>query len=66
MYVSTGSACNKNNVSPIIQAIKVPKEYGLGTVRISFSDESTVEEAKEFFVEFENAVNDIRSIVGRR
>lgn len=66
IYVSTGSACNKNNVSPIIQAIKVPKEYGLGTVRISFSDESTVEEAKEFFVEFENAVNDIRSIVGRR
>lgn len=66
MYVSTGSACNKNNVSPIIQAIKVPKEYGLGTVRISFSDESTMEEAKEFFVEFENAVNDIRSIVGRR
>lgn len=66
IYVSTGSACNKNNVSPIIQAIKVPKEYGLGTVRISFSDESTVEEAKEFFLEFENAVNDIRSIVGRR
>lgn len=66
MYVSTGSACNKNNVSPVIQAIKVPKEYGLGTVRISFSDESTIDEAKEFFVEFERAVNDIRSIVGRR
>ena len=66
MYVSTGSACNKNNVSPIIQAIKVPKEYGLGTVRISFSDESTIDEAKEFFIEFERAVNDIRSIVGRR
>lgn len=65
MYISTGSACNKNNISPVIKALGVDKNHALGTVRISFSDESTIEESNEFFKEFELAVKDIRSIVGR-
>ncbi|WP_300410940.1 cysteine desulfurase family protein [Lagierella sp.] len=65
IYISTGSACNKNNISPVIKALGVDGDHALGTVRISFSDESTIEECDEFFKEFEVAVNDIRSIVGR-
>lgn len=66
IYISTGSACNKNNVSSVIGAIGIPKEYGVGTVRISLSDESSMDEAIRFFKEFELAVTDIRSIIRRR
>lgn len=38
IYVSTGSACNANNIqiSHVIKAINVPLEYAKGTIRISF------------------------------
>lgn len=46
--ISTGSACDSENtqISHVIQAIKVPKEYAQGTVRISFGKYNTEEDAK--------------------
>lgn len=46
--ISTGSACDSENtqISHVIQAIKVPKEYAQGTVRVSFGKYNTEEEAK--------------------
>ena len=46
--VSTGSACDSVNqqVSHVIQAIEVPKEYAEGTLRITFGKENTIEEAE--------------------
>lgn len=46
--ISTGSACDSENtqVSHVIQAIKVPKEYAQGTVRVSFGKYNTEEDAK--------------------
>lgn len=46
--ISTGSACDSKNtrVSHVIQAIKVPKEYAQGTVRVSFGKYNTEEDAK--------------------
>ena len=48
IMVSTGSACDSVNtqISHVIKAIGVPKEYAMGTVRISFGRENTVEEAE--------------------
>ncbi len=45
--VATGSACNSKEaeVSHVIRAIGVPPEYALGTIRISFGPENTVEDA---------------------
>lgn len=47
IYISTGAACDgKNNkVSHVIKAIKVPKDYATGTIRISFGKENNIEEA---------------------
>ena len=46
--ISTGSACDSENtqISHVIQAIKVPKEYAQGTVRVSFGKYNTEEDAK--------------------
>ncbi len=41
--VSTGSACNSGSIEPshVLQAIKVPKEYINGTIRITLGKETT-------------------------
>lgn len=43
IYVSTGSACNSTSIelSHVIKAINVPKEYAYGTIRISLGFENT-------------------------
>ena len=45
--ISTGSACDSVNtqVSHVIKAIGVPKEYAEGTIRISFGRENKLEDA---------------------
>lgn len=45
--VSTGSACDSvnNQISHVIKAIHVPKEYAEGTIRVSFGKDNTIEEA---------------------
>ena len=47
IFISTGSACDSvnNQVSHVIKAIKVPKEYAEGTIRISFGKENTIADA---------------------
>ena len=46
--VSTGSACDSKNteISHVLQAIKLDEDFALGTVRISFGKNNTVEEAE--------------------
>ena len=46
--VSTGSACNSNQIkiSHVLKALKVPKNYIRGTVRITFGKENTLEDAE--------------------
>lgn len=47
--VSTGSACDSKRIrlSHVLEAMKVPKEYASGTIRISFSHSNTKAEAIE-------------------
>ena len=49
IFISTGSACDSFNtqVSHVIRAIGVPKEYALGTIRISFGADNTESDASE-------------------
>lgn len=46
IYVSSGSACssNKNSVSSVLTAIKLPKEQLESTLRFSFSEDNTEEQ----------------------
>lgn len=48
IYVSSGSACSSNKpmLSPILQAVGVPRELLGSTLRFSFSIDTTVEEAE--------------------
>lgn len=48
IYVSTGSACNSKvvKISPVLQALKIPKEYIRGTIRITFGKENISEDAE--------------------
>ena len=45
--VSTGSACDSVNtqISHVLQAIGLPEEKAMSTIRVSFSKENTIEEA---------------------
>ncbi len=47
--ISTGSACDSVNtqVSHVVRAIGIPKEYAKGTIRISFGRDNVVEDASE-------------------
>ena len=47
--ISTGSACDSVNtqVSHVIRAIDVPREYAEGTIRVSFGRDNEVEDAAE-------------------
>ncbi len=46
--VSTGSACDSHNtnISHVLQAIHLNKEYAKGTIRISLGKDNTIEEIK--------------------
>lgn len=48
--ISQGSACHSASLEPsaVIKALNLPKEYELGTIRISFSEENTVAEVSAF------------------
>ncbi len=47
--ISTGSACDSVNtqVSHVIKAIGVPKEYAEGTIRVSFGRDNKIEDAAD-------------------
>ena len=46
--ISTGSACDSENtqISHVIKAIKVPEEYAMGTIRVSFGRDNQISDAK--------------------
>ena len=48
VMVSTGSACNSKNtrISHVLKAMQVPESYALGTIRVSFGRENTIEDAE--------------------
>ncbi len=48
IFVSTGSACNSKSseLSHVIKAVHVPKDYAFGTIRISLGYENTAEEVE--------------------
>ena len=45
--ISTGSACDSVDaaISHVIQATKVPVEYAEGTIRVTFGEDNTVDDA---------------------
>lgn len=53
IYISTGSACDSQNtqISHVIKAITVPKEYAYGTIRVSFGKQNTLEDARNIGIE---------------
>ena len=48
IIVSTGSACDSKNtqISHVLKAMEVPESYALGTIRVSFGRENTIEDAE--------------------
>ncbi len=65
IYISTGSACGKNKRSRIVDAIDLPKGYEDGTIRISFSKNSTLEDVNIFYKYLVKYIEEIRSITRR-
>ncbi|MFG0328527.1 MAG: cysteine desulfurase family protein [Phycisphaerales bacterium] len=51
LYASAGSACSSGSLepSPILRALGVPDEYAHGSVRFSFSHETTADEVEKGF-----------------
>jgi cysteine desulfurase len=56
---SAGAACHsdKVDVSPVIEAMQVPLEYAMGTIRFSVGRNTTEEEIKDALNEIEKVVN---------
>lgn len=48
IYVSTGSACNSETqiISHVLKALKIPKDYIRGTIRITFGKNNSPEDAE--------------------
>ncbi|MBQ9441873.1 MAG: cysteine desulfurase [Selenomonadaceae bacterium] len=48
IYVSTGSACNSKTqiISHVLKALKIPKDYIRGTIRITFGKNNSSEDAE--------------------
>ncbi len=48
IYVSTGSACNSKTqiISHVLKALKIPKDYIRGTIRITFGKNNSPEDAE--------------------
>ena len=46
--VATGSACNsrQTEISHVLKALKVPREYIRGTIRVTFGRENSIDEAE--------------------
>lgn len=64
VFISTGSACNKDEKSYVIEELKIDDKYRNGCIRISLSKNSTMEEAKEFINILKEKIKIIRRILG--
>ena len=67
IYVSTGSACNAKNkkYSHVIEALNIDVALMKGTIRISFSRYSTMDEVKYTLKELKVSVEELRKIIIR-
>lgn len=46
IYVSSGSACAKGKASHVLEAMQLPRQQALSSIRVSFSRENTLEDAQ--------------------
>lgn len=62
--VSTGSACDSKNtqISHVLRAMQLPEDYALGTIRVSFGKNNTLENA----CEIANAIVSIMASISKR
>lgn len=59
ILVSAGSACSKGEPSHTLAAMGVPRRVAESAVRVSFSDENTVEQARIFVAAVEDAAKEL-------
>lgn len=66
IYVSSGSACNSGDATPsyVLRAIDVPDDYIRGTIRITISDEITLDEIDYIVEQIKDCVEKLREING--
>lgn len=57
IYVSSGSACAKGHSSHVLSAMGLPREKADSAVRVSFSDENTVEDIDKLINSLEIALS---------
>ncbi|MDR0738903.1 MAG: cysteine desulfurase [Oscillospiraceae bacterium] len=62
IFVSSAAACSKNKRSHVLTAMGLPNEYIDSAIRISFSNQTTFEEIKEFLYELEIAVKNLKDL----
>lgn len=64
IYVSAGSACSSTKIttSHVIEAIKVPKDYSNGTIRISLGNNTTKDQVERAIKEIKDSVEKLRKI----
>ncbi len=67
IYVSAGSACDSKNLSPspVLAAIKVPDAYINGTIRITLSENLTVNDVDYIVSTIHKRVNQLRNFSGK-
>lgn len=67
IYVSAGSACDSKNLSPspVLAAIKVPNAYINGTIRITLSENLTVNDVDYIVSTIHKRVNQLRNFSGK-
>ncbi len=46
IYVSSGSACAKGKASHVLEAMQLPRQQALSSIRVSFSRENTLEDVE--------------------
>ena len=61
IYISTGSACYKGKKSSVVKSLGLPKDYENGVLRISFSEDLTLEQMEDFFEKTSEKIKEIRS-----
>ncbi len=64
IYISMGGACTSTEIklSHVLQAIHVPKEYALGSIRITLGKETTKTELDVVVKELKRIVETLRKV----
>jgi len=64
---SSGSACKTGNPAPsgVLTALGLPRNWGLGSLRVTLGRDSTAEDLKSFLNVLPRLVKQSRTIMGR-